>query len=232
MRKIIHKTHIQDIRVQRYDSENIVSNVSKRKVKDAIEEAQFSDYRLFRRDFENVLNYKNSYGFVIGQEYLIECGSLFGVIEIAGISKNGVYFYVNSAKHGNTGNGSFEFNSEFHKCITLINTNTIENRISFQNRRIISENATLDYIKYDDDVIVFNGGWTNPKARNTGEFSEIVKRLIEINNFTEFQVTVTKKFLIPFFEKLGFVQTSEPIRKWGTPTNTHNLIRNKYYGRS
>lgn len=80
------------------------------------------DKFLGNKDYKgNIVNEPNEFGFEIGQNYKVECGSLNGIIEIIGIANNGCYFSVINAEFGDiTQNQSFEFNSQYHKSITRV----------------------------------------------------------------------------------------------------------------
>lgn len=79
---------------------------------------------------------------------------------------------------------------------------------------------------YEDGVLTFMGSFVDNKYRGQGIFDKMLNSLLSKQpKGTIVQVPLTKKFLVPYFQKFGFEIIDEPIRYWGYPDNSVNVSK-------
>ena len=79
--------------------------------------------------------------------------------------------------------------------------------------------------KYEDNVFVLMGSYTDKEYRGKGIFKTQFERFLneEVKSGNVVYIALANKKILPYLLNLGFMKIKEPIRHWGNSINCVNL---------
>jgi hypothetical protein len=79
--------------------------------------------------------------------------------------------------------------------------------------------------KYEDNVFVLMGSYTDKMHRGKGIFKTQFERLLkeEVKSGDEVYIALANKKILPYLLGIGFERIKEPVRYWGSSCNCVNL---------
>jgi len=81
------------------------------------------------------------------------------------------------------------------------------------------------YRKYDDNVYVLMGSYTDKEHRGKGVFKDILEGFInnDVKRGDIVEIALCNKKILPYLLRIGFNKINDPVRHWGNISNGVNL---------
>jgi len=96
--------------------------------------------------------------------------------------------------------------------------------IEFVDGKVSNDQGYIMYRKYDDNVYVLMGSYTDKEHRGKGVFKNLFNELLdEVGSDGVIEAAASSKILAKYLMKVGFVKIKEPVRYWGKISNGVNL---------